>query len=149
MVVPQITFRISVSTRVDQHESAVAFHAELGPHKRNLSTGQIIKFEHVKQNYGNAYDPQTGIFTSPKSALYFFTFTILTFPGQHVETKLVVNGSPVAYSFSQGPYPDIHNSGSKSVVVPLHPGDRVWLEFYFGDNNVSGDYWSTLTGYII
>ena len=134
--------------RVDELGSIVAFHAEMGPHKSNLTPGQTIKFETVKQNYGNAYDPQTGIFICPKSGLYFFTFTILADTGKEVETKLVLNGSPIAYSYSAGPA--LHgNAGSKSVITPLHPGDKVWLEFHAYDNSIYGNAWSTLTGYII
>ena len=134
--------------RVDELGSVVAFHAQLGPTKSNLNPGQTIKFENVKQNYGNAYDPQLGEFMCPKAGLYFFTFTIMSNNGKSVQTKLVVNGSPIAYSFSVGNSGAV-GTGSRTVIVPLHMGDRVWLEFHTDDPNVRGDYWSTLTGFII
>ena len=146
-IIIQITFHISVGAIVDQHESAVAFHAELGQHKYNLTAGAIITFETIKQNYGNAYDPQTGIFTCPKSGLYFFAVTIMAYPGKPTQTKLVHNGSAIAYSYSAGT-PNFYNTGSKSIIVALHMGDRVWLEFYDGYNPGEGPM-STLTGYFI
>ena len=130
----------------------IAFHAELGPHKTNLAADATIKFETVKQNFGNAYDPQSGFFNCPTSGLYYFAFTIMANPGKAVETKLVVNGSPIAFSYSAGPPgpPALYNAGSKSVVTHLHPGDRVWIEFYQEhDNNVYGSTWSTFTGFMI
>ena len=126
----------------------MAFHAELGRNKGNLTIGQTIKFEYVKQNYGNAYDPQTGIFTCPKSGLYFFAVTIMAYPGRRTDTMLAVNGASVAFTFSAGT-PDFQSTGSKSVIVPLHPGDRVWLQFLAYFNNVYGSRISTLTGYFI
>ena len=129
----------------------VAFHAELGPLKPHLAPDATIKFETVTQNFGNAYDPQFGFFKCPSSGLYFFTFTIMTNVGKEIETKMVVNGSPIAYSYSAGP-PAYHNTGSKSVITYLHHGDKVWIELYYHDGpNVFGGGigWSTFTGFMI
>ena len=128
----------------------MAFHAELGPDKTDLTPGQIIQFQTMKQNYGNGYDPQTGIFTCPRSGLYFFTFTIMAYPGKWTDTKLVHNGSSIASSYSAGLTID-YNTGNKSVLVHLHLGDKVWLEFLAGDKpgNIHGYQWSTLTGLFI
>ena len=59
-----------------------------------------------------------------------------------------MNGSAVSYGASgQG---STHvNTGSQSVILPLHTGDRVWLEYYKYDTSIYGDEWSTLTGFII
>ena len=120
----------------------------MGPDEFNLTPGRTIRFERVKQNFGNGYDPQVSIFTCPKYGLYFFSFTIMSDIGKRVDTKLVVNGSPIAYSLSAGA-PAMYNSGSRSVIVPLNAGDRVWLEFFQYDSRIIGGYWSTLTGLII
>ena len=128
--------------------SMVAFHAEMGLRETNLTPGRTIRFQTVKQNFGSAYDPQVSIFTCPKYGLYFFSFTIMSNVGKRVDTKLVVNSSPIAYSLSAGA-PAMYNLGSKSVIVPLHASDRVWLEFSGHDNGIIGSYWSTLTGFII
>ena len=127
----------------------IAFHAELGPHKTNLAPDATIKFETVKQNFGNAYNAQLGFFNCPKAGLYFFTFTIMANVGKDIETKMVVNGSPIAFSYSAGP-PAYYNAGSKSVIAHLHPGDKVWIEFHnYNDNFVFGGQWSTFTGFMI
>ena len=102
----------------------IAFHAELGASKANLTPDATIKFETVKQNFGNAYDPLLGYFNCPTTGLYFFTYTIMLNTGKEVETNLVVNGSPIAYTYSAGP-PTYHNAGSTSVVTYLHTGDKV------------------------
>ena len=83
--------------RVDELGSVVAFHVEMGPNKNNFNKQRSILLEWVKQNFGNTYDPQLGVFTCPKSGLYFFTFT-MTKIGETLETKLVVSGSPIAYA---------------------------------------------------
>ena len=62
-----------------------------------INPGQVIIFEH---NFGNAYDAHIGVFTCPKSGLYFFTFRITTNAAKYTETKLVSNGSPITYCIS-------------------------------------------------
>ena len=120
----------------------------MGTNKSHLVAGQPIKFETVKQNFGNGYNPQLGMFSCPKSGIYFFTFTLMCYRGQETETKLVVNGVPVAYSYSSGTY-SLYNTATQSVVVPLHPGDRVSVQFYDRHNALYGDEWSTFTGFMI
>ena len=88
MFMSHLSVYISVSTRVDQHRSTIAFHAELGRNQFNLTVGQTIKFETVKENFGNAYDPKLGVFTCPKSGIYFFAFTIMSNAGKVTQTKL-------------------------------------------------------------
>ena len=143
------SFKTYISERrVDDLGSAVAFHAELGPHKYNLTGGQTIRFETIKENVGNAYNPNTGIFTCTKSGLYFFTFTILAFSGDNIETKLLVNETPVMYSFSDGE--TTLDSASNSVVVSMKNGDSARAVFHYSDNghSVFGHQYSTLTGFL-
>ena len=127
----------------------MAFHVEMGGTiiRNNLNRHQPIIFESVKQNFGNAYDTQLGAFICPKSGLYFFSLTIMSHAGQALETKIVVNGSTIAYAYA-GAATNL-NTGTKSVIVPLQVGDRVWVEFNSGDNSIYGGANSVLTGFII
>ena len=134
--------------RVDELGSMVAFHAEMGPGKSNLTQHHPILFETPKVNFGNAYDPKFGVFTCPKYGLYFFTFTIMAQIGKEMDSHLVVNGSPIAYGTAGSP-PTLYGTGSQSVIVVLNPGDRVWLERHSGDHALYGGGWSTLTGFLI
>ena len=134
--------------RVDELGSMVAFHSMMHQHNENLTNGQTIKFEIVKQNFGNAYDPHYSIFTCPKSGLYLFTTTIMAFPGKKSSVKIVANGSPVAYAYASSP-PSFYSTGTVSCIVPLHPGDRVSIEFYAYDTTIHGHDWSSFTGFLI
>ena len=60
----------------------------------------------------------------------------------YVEVKLVLNGSGISYGVT-GHTPTQWNNGSQSVIVPLHPGDRVWMEYQGVDNSIYGGAWST------
>ena len=134
--------------RVDELGSMVAFHSVMYQNNENLTSGQTIKFEKVKQNFGNAYDPHYGIFTCPKSGLYFFTTTIMANPGKESSIKIAVNGSAVAFAYASSP-PTLYSTGTVSCIVPLHPGDRVSIEFHAYDTAIYGHDWSSFTGFII
>ena len=120
----------------------------MGPWKYNITPHHPIRFEDVKQNFGNVYDPILGVFTCPKYGLYFFTFTIMAQIGKEMDINLVLNGSPIAYTTAGSP-PTIFGTGSKSVIVPLHQGDKVWLGYRNSDHSIAGGGYSTLTGFII
>ena len=125
----------------------MAFHADLGAHKHNLTQGQTIVFDTLKQNFGNAYNSHTGIFTCPKSGLYFFTLSIIANGGVITETKLLVNETPVMYTFSAGE--STLDSGTNSVIVPMKTGDDARVVFHHFDPNIYGGPWSTFTGFLI
>ena len=138
--------------RVDELGSIVAFQAQFAnAPKTGLKPNQIITFETVVHNFGNAYDGRTGVFICPRAGLYFFSLSLLANRGEEHETKLVVNGNTVMVNYAGGPPgpPPMHNQGTRSVIVPMQMGDKAWVAFLDYDGLLYDGIWSTLTGFLI
>lgn len=132
----QFVYIFRTDKRVDELGSTVAFHAKTGSAQYHMSFDQTILFSDVTQNFGNGYDPSTGIFTCPKSGLYFFSLTI--------------------YAGASDDDLNVYDSGTNTVILHLKHGDKIWpkVDHYYGwgTNNyitLYGDHWSTFTGFLI
>lgn len=118
-----------------------------------LKPNEIVKFNVIKSNEGNAYNPATGIFLVPISGTYMLTSTILTKVGSALEICLKVNHQ----GYIMCVYPvavNGHNSATNSVVLKLKKGDHVVMTkngsfgrkpFYVHGNSS----WSTFSGFLI
>merc|ERR1719239_1527354 len=58
-----------------------------------LSTGQVIVFDKVISNEGNAYNKQNGIFTCPLDGFYFFELHVFPYNENAFYLDLQHNGS--------------------------------------------------------
>ena len=105
---------------------AFAFHAESTKHITNLPHNHKVVFDKIHLNEGGAYDPKSGIFTCKEPGIYVFDWTILTDPGKHFHTELMVDG--VLHGRLHLHASSKHRSGSSMAVVKLKPGSRVWVE---------------------
>ena len=94
-----------------------------------LGSDQVIKFDHIIENYGSAYNSLNGVFTSPVNGIYLFAVTVMTGNQNYVHVTIVKNGSPIAYIF--GP-PHDGMTGSQVVFVHLQAGDRVLVKHQSG-----------------
>ena len=138
--------------RVDELGYAVGFHAKTAPGQHSLNINQIILFHNATQNSGDGFHPTTGIFHCPKSGLYFFSVTIMTFPGHFFDAELVLNGQGLMSSFSgKADYV----TGTNTVVQTVNKGDELWVRVKqnTGANHdeigVYGGGHSTFTGFLI
>ncbi|XP_056014772.1 uncharacterized protein LOC130052798 [Ostrea edulis] len=107
--------------------NAAAFYAYLS--KDFISPGghNILTFDTVITNKGNAYHPTSGTFIAPRSGLYVFTWTIRMFGESHHSTELLVNNNVAGVThFNSANLVD--GSVSGIVVVHVNQGDGVLLK---------------------
>ncbi|KAK3588167.1 hypothetical protein CHS0354_012232 [Potamilus streckersoni] len=84
----------------------VAFSTYVSKYVDNLGINQVIKYDGVLTNEGNAYNVHTGMFTCPQDGLYLVSFFVATVNNQTVWVQLMVD--------------DINDSGA--VAHSMHPG---------------------------
>ncbi|KAH3719009.1 complement C1q-like protein 4 [Dreissena polymorpha] len=132
----------------------VAFTATIRPpNLTGLNSGQPIIFDRVITNSGTAYDSGTGIFTAPVRGYYVFHMDILMEPGENEYLQFVKDGAHILYNFIQatGSLNDV--SGSRTVVVELERGNKVWIRTvtsgHHGSGTLHGNEFSTFSGWLV
>lgn len=114
-----------------------------------LGSSQIVVFDQVITNIGQAYNPHTGIFTAPNDGIYFFACTFLRPPtATQLHLQMVQNSTEISrgHAATGGG----SQAGSMNAVVYMHTGDVVKVRHYpgVGSEIIHGD-WSFFTGYRI
>ena len=129
----------------DVKTSPTFFHVQ-----KNLgfsSVGVPIPFEVEKVNTGSAMDVSTGVFTTPKSGIYQFSFSgLVRFESDDsgdLELRFYLNGQRIGSSYStkssawssvtDSKFNDIH----LSMTLKLQESDRIWLEIHAHGAGVS------------
>ncbi|VDI50519.1 Hypothetical predicted protein [Mytilus galloprovincialis] len=80
-VIPNIVERLRMVEKLVKEAlilntaGSVAFSASLSDDS-HVDADEVIKFDTVWVNIGNGYDPDSGVFTAPKSGLYLISNTI-------------------------------------------------------------------------
>lgn len=108
--------------------NVIAFHANLKTHLYNLSVKSTIKFDYVRLNKGNGYDPKTGIFTAPEDGVYSFAWSFLSGRGSTVYMATVVDNVDHVYTLT-----DTHQTSSNTsyhLLCELEKGNKVWIRIW-------------------
>ncbi|XP_054914625.1 uncharacterized protein LOC129378340 [Poeciliopsis prolifica] len=100
-----------------------------GPHVPG--TSNVLKFDRVFTNVGNAYNKQTGVFTAPVSGIYHFSFMTFGYSSHTSGAILVKNGR---YQVSTWEFtgPDASDTTSNSVILEMTTGDCVSVILWHG-----------------
>ncbi|XP_063431069.1 heavy metal-binding protein HIP-like [Mytilus trossulus] len=109
----------------------VAFLAELT--KSVTSQNQIILFDSVKLNLGNAYFNVHGNFIAPVSGLYQFSVTACAATNHYIVLELIVNARVVGKVLTGDT--GYNECSSNSFLVQLSTGDDVYVQ-----HKTAGDY---------
>lgn len=125
----------------------VAFHARLKP-SVTLGSKQIVVFDDVITNIGQAYDQHSGFFTAPCDGIYFFACTFLRGRGVELNLQMVKNNNEISrgHAATGGG----SQTGSMNAVVYLRKGEVVKIRHFpgVGSENIHDD-WCFFTGYSV
>ncbi|XP_053398057.1 C1q-related factor-like [Mercenaria mercenaria] len=131
----------------------VSFSAYLSYFQEHLGVHQVVKFNRVITNDGNAYNSHTGVFTVPVTGTYMFIFYVCS-SNTNVQFDLVVDdsikASGVAKPSPLGQSKDVQGGGA--VILKLNQGESVWIENIAADSAVysrGDDRWVTFSGFVV
>jgi hypothetical protein len=88
-------------------------------------TNDVVKFEDVRINRGQGYNPSTGVFTAPRKGLYHISCLILGASGHVVNYQLNKNDTRYTAGYSTK---GVHESSTISSLVEMKKGDRVFIK---------------------
>ncbi|XP_071121307.1 complement C1q-like protein 4 [Mytilus edulis] len=121
-----------------------AFSVSLTTHKA-LAAGEVIKFDKIRLNTGNIYNPATGIFTVPRDGLYLVSSSLMAVNGKHLHCHMWKNGQSNVGAFGTN-----WSQGTLNTVMNLTTGDKLTIRH---DNasgeEVFGSHWSMFSAYLI
>jgi hypothetical protein len=95
-----------------------------------------IPFELVLVNKGNAMNETTGIFTAPRTGIYFFSFTGLAYFPATIQTNfevvLLLNGDLIVSGVVSDATTNDFSRSPLTVqsTLNLKSGDQIWMQIY-------------------
>ena len=104
----------------------------------------MVKFEDVKVNRGQGYNPSTGIFKAPRKGLYHISCLILGNNAHVVHYQLNKNDALYTKGYST------KTSSTISSLVEMKKGDRVFIKHRTSSSEqITGSHFSTFSGYFL
>ena len=131
---------------IDVKSSPVYFHVQ-----RNSTytlNGTTIPFEIEGLNVGGGMNITSGIFTAPKSGIYFFSFSGLkTPPANPLSVELYHNSNPLTAAY--GTLLDGYLTATLSSTLNLKSGDQISLRLYSGQLFDSSYHYTNFNGMLL
>ncbi|KAL1767650.1 complement C1q 4 [Sigmodon hispidus] len=128
--------------------SRIAFYAGL---RRPHEGYEVLRFDDVVTNVGNAYEAASGKFTCPMPGVYFFAYHVLMRGGDGTSmwADLMKNGQVRASAIAQDADQN-YDYASNSVILHLDVGDEVFIKLDGGKvHGGNTNKYSTFSGFII
>jgi hypothetical protein len=107
----------------------------------------VVKFEDVRGNRGQGYNPSTGVFTAPRKGLYHIACLILGNNGHVVNYQLNKNDALYTAGYATK---GVHTSSTISSLVEMKKGEHVFIKHSTsGSEQINGSHYSMFSGYFL
>ena len=137
-----------VDLRTTSSRKPIAFMATATHDQHKLADTQVIVFDNVITNIGEAFVNYTSTFTAPVDGIYTFHTTILTGKGLETWGYIDVNCTPRVRYNAQGTG-KIYASTTQTLIVALVKGDHVSVRNSGGDGELYGKHYTSFSGYLV
>ncbi|XP_008436804.1 heavy metal-binding protein HIP-like isoform X2 [Poecilia reticulata] len=117
----------------------------LGPYNTDIT----LRFSKIFKNYGQAYNPDTGVFTAPVRGAYYFRFTFCEVNNAHwMGIHLYHNSKIIMTNYDRSN--TYYETMSNGVILELERGDVVYMVLQ-APYTVYDDHrnYSTFTGFLL
>lgn len=106
--------------------SIIAFNAHISKHLTLHRNTQVnVVYDKLFVNYGNAYNPHSGIFIAPSTGLYIFTWTSLVNGRTIFDAEIIVNGKHKELGNCNNESNPGFENCANTIPLVLNAGDRV------------------------
>ncbi|XP_063425948.1 complement C1q tumor necrosis factor-related protein 3-like [Mytilus trossulus] len=110
------------------------------------SGSMVYKFDDVRTNIGNGYNPDAGVFTAPKKGIYQINCVISALPNIEVYYQVMRNDAVFGHgTTSKG----LYDSSTNVWIVELAKGDRVYIQHRNGARKFHTNLHSYFGGYLL
>ncbi|KAK7098993.1 hypothetical protein V1264_003200 [Littorina saxatilis] len=139
---------IKIST-LSQHVAFTAYFS-YNPDSLHVGTNTPFKFDKVVVNIGQAYDPNTGIFTAPAGGLYSFFFNI-EHDNHHgsIYVALEAAGKAICFASVNGPDYSHYDEGTCGATTHLVKGQTVQVRRDDGDFYIHRNRFTSFSGVLV
>ncbi|XP_062576098.1 uncharacterized protein LOC134280210 [Saccostrea cucullata] len=105
---------------------SIAFYAYMSAWIPSPNQHQVLVFDDVKTNIGNAYHPSTGLFIVPESGVYVFTWMFRTGAAHDHSIQLLINKDVFGSLYLQS-VNGLEAQETGIVVAQVNAGDDVYV----------------------
>ena len=136
---------------INYGQSQIAFHAFLTDHARNLGLHQVVPFDGVRLNAGNAFDSVMHTFICPVDGVYVFQSALMAEPRDMIQTAIVLDGAEGARMYAAGAGTGHgYDQGFNSLVTLCKHGQHVWVHTVHQDGHtVFPANYTTFSGFLL
>lgn len=147
--VQQHTSQLSALTAMVNNQVYFTAHMSDSQHPVHVGTSNTpFKFDDVVTNFGNAYNPQTGVFTAPVSGVYVFYVQMMKHDNGPETTFIMQKGGAILCMNSLD---DGNNYDKSTCLVTTHMqrGETVFVTRYSGSDFLQGWWYCAFSGFLL
>ncbi|XP_041374225.1 complement C1q-like protein 4 [Gigantopelta aegis] len=116
----------------------------------NIAQRDTLRFDNVRINLGNGYNPGSGVFRAPLSGVYQFLLQTVSKPRQFLALEILRQGVVVSEAFTyQGVDSDWGDIGFCAVILSLDIGDDVYIRNRLDNGGLYGLHWTQFSGVLL
>ena len=135
------------------NKGRIAFSAILDHLQRHTGLSQVIKYNKVLLNVGHAYEPNTGVFTAPRSGVYQFIYFLAYDETNQSQTwiRLIKNGAVLNAAVVDQINSAQDVQGGNAAIVQLNAHETVWIETWHQNNAEIHGQWgfTSFSGFLL
>ncbi|XP_036372042.1 complement C1q-like protein 2 [Megalops cyprinoides] len=137
--------------RANRDRPKIAFSASIGGDGDTgpFNVDTTVVYKTVITNIGNAYSPNTGIFTAPVKGVYYFRMSIFARGSVATNAQLLKNGARIVTADSHKTGDPFENSSNGASLL-LEVGDQVYTRLWAGRHIFdNANHHSTFSGFLL